>query len=271
MGKFDGQIVLITGASSGIGAELAKAFAHEGADLVLAARRVDRLDTLAQEIKNMGRRVLVAPCDVTQDGNLEDVIRQTHETLGVIDVVIANAGFGVSGKFEKLTLEDYRRQFETNVFGVLRTIYAALDDLKLKRGRIAIIGSVAGYLSTPQISAYSMSKFAIRALGETLALELRSHGISVTTINPGFVDTDIRKLDNQGQLKPQAKDPVPKWLMMPADKAAQKILQAVYRRKRERILTIHGQLLVWLNRFAPGLLRLFISTGRKPNTKHSKN
>jgi len=133
-----GPIVFITGASSGIGAALAREFARRGADLVLAARRTDRLERLVQELKESRRRAIAVPCDVTRDGDVERAVAAARAAFERIDVVVANAGFGVVGRFERLTLDDYRRQFETNVFGVLRTIQATLAEVKQTRGRVAM-------------------------------------------------------------------------------------------------------------------------------------
>src|SRR4029079_8769363 len=108
MSRFADRVVLVTGASSGIGAELAREFAREGADLVLTARRVPRLEELAAEIRTLGRRALVVVCDVTQDGALERAVGQATEAFGRLDVAVANAGFAVAGSFERLTLDDYR-------------------------------------------------------------------------------------------------------------------------------------------------------------------
>ena len=164
MNRFAGQVVLITGASSGIGAALAREFARQGADLALLARREDRLRGLAREIEAGGHRALALAADVTIDGDVERAVLATRTAFGRIDVAIANAGFGVVGPVERLALDDYRRQFETNVFGVLRTVQATLPSLKATRGRLAILGSVAGYIATPGSSPYSMSKFAVRGL-----------------------------------------------------------------------------------------------------------
>jgi NADP-dependent 3-hydroxy acid dehydrogenase YdfG len=124
---FRDKSVLITGASSGIGEELALQLAQAGAKLTLTARRKDRLETLAQKIADAGKpRPIVAECDVTRDGDLERAVAEATRAFGKLDVIFANAGFGVVAPLKKLALDDYRRQFETNVFGVLRTIYAAL-------------------------------------------------------------------------------------------------------------------------------------------------
>src|SRR5262245_47431229 len=136
--NFHNQVIFITGASSGIGEALAKAFAQEGAQVALAARRVDRLEDLSREINSSGRQTMALPCDVTKDGDLEKAVEAVRKQFGKIDIAVANAGFGVAGNFEKLKLEDYRRQFETNVFGVLRTLYATLEDLKKSKGTFVV-------------------------------------------------------------------------------------------------------------------------------------
>src|SRR5690348_15112144 len=117
MGRFDGQVVLITGASAGIGAALAREFAREGAHLVLVARRVERIEALAAELTATGRRSVAVAGDVTRDGDLEQAVELARREFGRLDVAVANAGILVRGRLVTLTLEDYRRQMETNIFG----------------------------------------------------------------------------------------------------------------------------------------------------------
>jgi short-subunit dehydrogenase len=253
---FRGKSVLITGASSGIGEELAWQLGQAGAQLTLAARRTDRLETLAQKITDAGGpRPVTAECDVTRDGDLERAVADTMRAFGKLDVVFANAGFGVVAPLKKLTVEDYRRQFETNVFGVLRTIYATLPELEHNRGNLAIISSVSGWISTPGASPYSMSKFALRALASSITQELRPAGIKVTILSPGFVASDIRRTDNLGRLHADAPDPIPKWMVVSTPRAVREILHCVARGKREGIITGHGKVIVAVERFAPWLLR----------------
>jgi short-subunit dehydrogenase len=248
-----GQVVLITGASSGIGAALAREFSARGADLVLAARRTDRLEGLVRELEHGGRRAVSVACDVTKDGDVERAVAAARSAFGRLDVVVANAGFGVVGSVERLTLDDYRRQFETNVYGVLRTVWAALPEVKQTRGQIAIIGSVAGHIATPGSSPYAMSKFAVRALAEALGHELARDGVSVTLISPGFVESELRRVDNQGALRAATADPVPSWLVMSAARAARQIVTAIARRRREAVITGHGRVSVFLHRHVPWL------------------
>jgi len=227
--------------------------------VALVARRRDRLEALAAEIRQTGRRAAVITCDVTRDGDLERAAGEARAALGKIDVVVANAGFGVAGTLERLTLDDYRRQFETNVFGVLRTIYATLDDLKKTRGGLVIIGSVSGHLGVPASSAYSMSKFAVHGLAAALGHELARSGVSVTLISPGFVESEIHQVDNHGVWRPSVHSrPIPAALVMATPTAARKIVRAVARRRREVVITGFGKAAVLLQRHVPGLLAAII-------------
>jgi short-subunit dehydrogenase len=221
---------------------------------VLAARRTDRLAALAAEIERGGRRALPIACDVTVDGDLERAVEAARMAFGGIDVAVANAGFGVVGPVERLKLDDYHRQFETNVFGVLRTIHATLPELKARRGRLAIIGSVSGHLATPGSSPYAMSKFAVRALAEALGHEVARDGVSVTLVSPGFVESEIRRVDNAGMLRGETPEPIPGWLVVSADRAARSIVRGVARRRREVAVTPLGKVAVFFQRHAPWLV-----------------
>lgn len=256
MAAFNQKTVLITGASSGIGAALAREFSKKGARLVLLARRVDRLDALARELLVNSTEVEFIACDVHSPAQLKLAVEKGVARFGGLDVVIANAGFGVAGYLDRLTVEDYQRQFETNVYGLLHTIYATLDELKKSKGTLALMGSVAGYVALPGNSPYSMSKAAVKALAESLRFELSSQGVSVVLISPGFVESEIRRVDNHGVLQPEAPEPIPSWLRMPTQKAAQKMIGAIAQRKREVIITTHGKLAVFMKRHFPWVIQL---------------
>jgi|SRR6266446_675085 short-subunit dehydrogenase len=253
---FRDKVVLITGASSGIGEELAWQLVHAEARVTLAARRKELLEAVATRIAAAGKpRPAVVECDVTRDGDLERAVTESVRKFGKLDVAIANAGFGVVGSLKTLSVEDYRRQFETNVFGVLRSIYASLPEIEKTKGTIVIMGSVAGWGATPGTSPYAMSKFALRALANSITPELRLSGVKVTLISPGFVESNIRRVDNDGNLHAGARDPVPGWLVMSTEKAVRQILRAVALGKREAIVTAHGKVLVALERFVPWVIR----------------
>lgn len=251
MQRFLGQTVFITGASAGIGAALCRHFAQEGADIALLARRKDALESTASAVRALGRRAIPIACDVTRDGDLEHAVDLVRGELGRIDVVVANAGIGIGGAFSKLTLDDFRRQFETNVFGVVRTVQATLPDLEQSRGRLAVVGSVAPYAIAPGTVNYAMSKAAVGALAQGLEIELAPKGVSVTLILPGFVESEIRLIDNHGHKRENAKDPVPQFLVMPTDEAAKDIIEGIHGRIPECVITNHGKFGVFMGRHAP--------------------
>jgi len=260
--RFSGRTVLITGASSGLGAALSSEFAAQGAAVVLAARRLDRLEAVAARIRDRGGRALVVVCDVTREEDLLRAMAAIHAAGWVVDTVVANAGFGVAGRFSALRTADYQRQFDTNVFGVVRTVRAALADLQASRGSIVIVGSIAGHIPMAGISAYGMSKFALRALAGALRGELRSAEINVTLISPGFLASEFRQIDNLGVRHPHAPESIPAWLLVSSEQAARTIVRAVYRRRGECVVTGHGRVLVWLYRHMPWLVEAVLRSWR---------
>lgn len=248
------RVVFITGASSGIGEALAREHHRRGDRVALFARRLDRLDALSRELGGPSRCLPLAG-DVTLRADLDAAVAQTEREFGAVDVVYANAGFGVDGRFEDLTVDDVRRQFETNVFGVLHTAWASLEALTRSRGVFAVMGSAAGFFAGPGSFAYSMSKFAARAFAEGMDAEWAPRGIAVVHIAPGFVDSEIRQVDRRGVHHRDAQDPAPAWLRMPADRAARVMADGVARRSPLVVVTGHGRLLVALSRLSPWAIR----------------
>ncbi len=263
------KTAVIVGASAGIGWELAKRYHQEGYRVALLARRLDRLEQLATEMNSAKPNSACAiRADVTDRVSLDAACAEILKKMGRIDTVVANAGFGVSGRVDQLTTADYRRQFDTNVFGVLDCFYAFITALQVQGGRFGIVGSVNSYVALPTASAYCMSKFSVRALAEALHWEMKPKNVSVTLICPGFVRSEIRQVDNQGTYKSAAKEPVPAWLMMETDVAARKTFRAIESRRRELVFTGHGKIAVWIERhcpwiFAPVLKKLGVSSRSK--------
>jgi NAD(P)-dependent dehydrogenase (short-subunit alcohol dehydrogenase family) len=256
--RFEGKSVFITGASSGIGAALGVAFAREGARVALAARNAERLGEVQGHIASEGGRAICVTCDVTERASLDRAVAETVEAFGGIDVVVANAGFGVAGVLTKLSTGEYRRQFDTNFFGVLDTIYATLPQLQKSKGRLGVVSSVMGRLGMPGTSPYCSSKFALCGLLESIDYELADLGVSVTCINPGVVASNFRRTDNLGQLHTDRDDPAPTWLVVPADTAARAIVDALYKRRFEAVITGHGKVLCWITRHFPRLSRAIL-------------
>src|SRR5580658_5949673 len=257
--KFEGQVVLITGASSGIGAALAREFAREGAHTVLVARRVERIEALAAELTTASQRSVAVGGDVTRDGDMERAVDLARKEFGRLDVAVANAGILVRGRILDLTLDDYRRQLETNTFGVLRTVIAALPALQETRGRIVLMGSLIGMVSIPGGTPYCMSKFAVNGLSDGLCHELAPYGIGVTHVMSGFVDTEI-------YTNPPLRPPH-KWIALTPDQAARVIVSAAYRRKRSMILPWPTKMAIFLQRHFPWVVYLAIDRAFRKATR----
>lgn len=272
-GRFKNKTVFITGGSSGIGAATGVAFAREGANVVLAARNEARLAEAVKAVEDAGGEGLAVACDVTDRASIDGAVAKAVDRFGGIDVVLANAGFGVDGPFENLTTDDFRRQFDTNVYGVIDTIYAALPYLLDSQGRIGIVSSVLGKIARPTMSAYSASKFALCGLSEAMYYELADKGVSVTSINPGLVDSNFRRVDNANQLRADWDETAPKFLIVPAERAAKEIVNALYRRRMEMNVTGHAKVAVWFYRHFPRLVRFAIrraSRGRVAQIDRSR-
>ncbi len=271
MSKFGDCIVWITGGGSGIGRALALEFAREGASVAVSGRRAEKLTETVREIEGLGARAIAIPCNVTDESSITEAVRHVVEAFGAIDVVVANAGFSVMGRIEGLDLTYWKRQFDVNLFGLINTVRAALPELRRRRGRVVLIGSVAAFLVPPKGAVYSASKAAVRMVGEALSQELRGSGVSCTTVHPAYVETDIVRVDNDGRLHQGRKDPRPRWLVWKADKAAKKIVDASYRRRREVVISAYGKLAVGLSRFAPGLLRQLLKPGTTKKERAEAN
>ena len=262
------RVVLVTGATSGIGEAMALEWASRGACVVAVGRRAERLRALEDRIGK--KHCLGVEADVCIDGSIEKAVLAAKDHFGQVDVVMANAGFSVSGNIEDLAIEDFQRQFDTNVFGVIRTVHAAIPALAATKGSLAIVGSVMGYVSMPGSGAYAMSKYAVRALAEALHGELSLKGISVTHVAPGFVESEIREKKHDGTHVPGS-DPVPEFLVMKRDVAARQIVDAVDAREREVIVTLHGKVAASIARHAPELMHLALKAGAsKIRTRRSK-
>jgi len=245
-----GKVVWITGASSGIGRALAREFAVAGAKLALSGRRTQQLDQVRSEIEG---EAIAVPCDVCVEQQQSDAVSTIVKRFGRLDVAVANAGFSVSGRIDQLTAADWRRQFDTNVVGAAVTASVALPELTKTRGRIALVGSVAAFLPSPGFAAYHASKYAVRALGRTLSAELAGSGVSCTTVHPGFVVSEINRVDNHGRHDPKRPEMRPQQLMWPTDKAARVIFRAIRSRRRELVFTGHGKIASWLGMNFPSL------------------
>jgi len=187
----NGAVVVVTGSSSGIGQATAKAFAHEGSSVVLAARRMERLERLAEGIKARGGRAVPVACDVTEPDQVRGLAAVVDEEFGRCDVLVNNAGVPGSGRFDATSIEDIERIVRVNLIGVLTCASAFLPLIRRERGgHIVNVASLAGRYATPGAAIYSATKHGVVAFSEALHHELHSEGILVTAVNPAFVRTE---------------------------------------------------------------------------------
>ncbi len=255
-GSLRGKTVWITGASAGIGRALALELGSRGANVAVSARRADRLAALVQDIEKGGSRALAVECDVTKEEAVQAAVGAVVAHFGQLDIAVANAGFSIVGKIANLTADEWRRQLDTNVVGLAVSARHAIPELLKTEGRIVLVGSVASMLVAPNSGAYAASKYAVRAIGQTLSVELHGSGVTCTTIHPGFVESEIAQVDNEGQFDAERPDKRPKRFMWPTDRAAKVMANAIEARKREYVFTGHGKIGAWVGRHWPGLIHV---------------
>lgn len=259
MGQFSEQVVWITGGGTGLGRGIAEEVARRGAMVAVSGRRQERLDEVVAAIQGAGGVAAGIVCDVTDEEGVRRARDAVVERFGGIDVVIANAGVSVSGKIEKVTTAEWRRQFDINVIGLTTTVREALPYVKQRQGRVVLIGSVAAMIAAPGFAPYHASKYAVRAIGQCLAMGLEGTGASCTTIHPGFVESEIAKVDNAGTFHADRPDTRPQRFMWPTDRAAKVMTDAFHARKREFTFTNHGILGAWVGRHTPWLAHMVMT------------
>jgi len=190
--KIEGKVVVITGASSGLGEAAARLLCAEGASVVLGARRSDRLRSLADELNRNGGKALASATDVTDRHQVKKLVDTAVEKFGRVDVMINNAGIMPRAPLERLTIDDWDRTIDVNVKGVLYGIAAAFQHMKQqKSGHMIFVSSVAGHKIGPDFAVYAATKHAVRALAEGFRQEVKPYNIRTTIISPGAVATEL--------------------------------------------------------------------------------
>ena len=192
MAKLDGKVAVVTGASSGIGEATAEALAAEGASVVVAARREDRLQDLVGRIEGAGGKVLSVSCDVTDEEQAHALIEQAEREFGSVDILVNNAGVMLLSRIDKGLSDQWRQMFDVNVLGLLYATDAAVRVMKRQgSGHLVNISSVAGRKVRATGGVYSGTKWAVNAISEALRMELLEEGIRVTIVEPGAVRTEL--------------------------------------------------------------------------------
>jgi short-subunit dehydrogenase len=247
------KVVLITGASSGIGRALAFAFGREGANIVICARNAESLQQVSSELEQAGITTLALVADVSQENDVKALIEQTIARFSRLDILINNAGISMRSMLIDTDPSVIQKVMDINFMGTVYATRYALPYIIQTKGSIVGISSIAGYRGLPVRAGYSASKFAMNGFLEAVRTELLHSGVHVLTACPGFTASNIRfsALDAHGNAKGETMRDESN--MMSAEECATHILRAVKSRKRELILTTQGKLTVFINKLFPGL------------------
>jgi NAD(P)-dependent dehydrogenase (short-subunit alcohol dehydrogenase family) len=248
-GTFRNQSVLVTGASQGIGREIALQLARDGAFVALMARNRGALEATAGECRQAGGQASICPGDVGCEADCAAAVRNTIADFGTLDMLIANAGVSMLSTFEDLDdLEPLERVMRVNYLGAVYCTRYALPHLIASRGRIVAVSSLTGLTGVPTRTGYAASKHAMRGFFDSLRIEVRRHGVSVTVAYPGFVATGIReRVIGEGAGRAAG-------TVMSTPECARRILSAAAHRRREAVMTSKGKLGRWLKLVAPDLV-----------------
>ncbi len=248
---FKNKVVVVTGASSGIGEALARRFAALGAHVVAGARTVDKLEAVVSGLPTEGEAVA---CDVTREEDCRRLIDRAVERFGRIDVLVNNAGISMRALFDDVDLDVLRRLMDTNFWGAVYCTKYALPYIQCARGSIVGISSVAGFHGLPGRTGYSASKYAMHGLLETVRIENLKKGVHVLIVAPGFTASNVRFAALTADGSQQGVSPREEGKMMTADEAARRIIKAIGRRKRTLLMDFDGKGTRILKFFVPGLL-----------------
>lgn len=252
---FQDKVIVITGASDGIGAELARQLAASKSKLVLAARRQDALGDVAAQCRAAGAQVLAQRCDVGVQAECDALIQAALQQFGGVDCLVNNAGVSMHAKFEDIAdckvFEDLMR---INLMGAIWLTHAALPHLKKSRGLIVGVGSLAGLVGVPERTTYCATKHAMTGFFDALRVELQPQGVDVTMIYPGVVATEIRRNGWNAQGTRAGVSGLEEAGAMSVQECARQIIAAMSARKRQLIMTPKGKIGMWLKLLAPQMV-----------------
>jgi len=262
------KVVIITGASSGIGEACAIAFANRGAKVVIAARNQERLQLVGEKIRNIGAEVLAVKCDVALPTDCENLILQTISNFGKLDVLINNAGISMRAIFNDTPIEVIKKVMEINFWGAVYCTKYALPHLLFSKGSVVGVSSIAGYIGLPARTGYSASKYAMQGFFDALRTENLKTGLHVMIVCSGFTASNIRNTALSADGLPQGESPRDESKMMTAEEVASHILLGVIKRKRTLVLTTEGKLAVFLSKLFPKFIekQVFNKIAKEPNS-----
>ena len=252
---FTNKVIVITGASDGIGAELARQLAAEKPRLVLAARSLQALERVAADCRARGAQALAVRCDVAVEADCEALMQQAVAAFGALDVLVANAGISMHAAFDSMQdWSTYERLWRINCLGTISCVRFAWPQLKASRGHIVGISSLAGRTGVPERTTYCASKFAQTGFLEALRIEAAEHGIDVSIVYPGVVATEIRRRGWNAKGEPAGVSGLDEQGAMPVDECARQIVEVLRTRRRELVMTAKGRIGLWLKMVAPRMV-----------------
>jgi short-subunit dehydrogenase len=252
---FTHKTIIVTGASEGIGKALALALAKDKAHLVLAARRIEPLQAVADACVALGAKAIAVRCDVANRNDCTALIDTAQQHFGGIDVLVNNAGVSMHGWFEDISdTVVYEKLFQINVMGAIHCTHAALPALKASRGLIVGVSSLAGKTGVPARTTYCMSKFAMNGFFEALRIELADDGVAVCMVQPGVVATEIRRNGWNAHGERAGSAGLSEEKAMGLDECTTLIVAAMRSRQRELIMGTKSKIGLWLKPFLPSLI-----------------
>lgn len=248
-----GKVVLITGASSGFGEDAARLFATEGAAVVLAARRIERMQAEVERLQKSGGEAMATPVDVTNKADIANMVKSVLENYGQIDILFNNAGFGRLDWLENLNPgRDIETQIAVNLTGLIEVTHAVLPHMLARNsGHIINMSSVAGWLAAPTYSVYAATKFGVRGFTDALRREVAHRGIHVSGIYPGPAATEFGEHTGQSNIKKDIK--VPGLVTMTSEYVASQVVKVARRPRRALILPWWFGPVIWFDRAFPAL------------------
>ena len=252
MSFFADKVIIVTGASSGIGLASARLFGREGAKVVMAARSLDRLEALAGGVAPEDR-VLCVKCDVSREEECRALVEKTVERFGRIDILVNNAGISMRAMFNDLDLKVIHSLMDVNFWGTVNCTKYALPWLLKSRGSVVGVISIAGYSALPARTGYSASKYAVRGFLDTLRIEHLKDGLNVLVFAPGYTSSNVRNAALTADGSPQGDTPLEEGKLMSAEEVAARLAKALRRRRSEVILTALGKVTVLAHRLFPRL------------------
>ena len=257
--SFKGKVVVITGASSGIGKACAIEFAKRGANIVLAARQYVKLCEISQEIHDQFQvRTLAVQVDVSKEEDCKELISQTITTMGRIDILVNNAGISMRALFKDLDIEVLKQVMDINFWGTVYCTKYALSEILNHEGSVVGVSSIAGFKGLPGRTGYSASKFAMNGFLDALRVENLKNNLHVMVACPGFTASNIRNVALNSEAKPQGESSMEEDKMMTANEVALIIVNGIAERKRQIIMTGQGKLTVFMQKFFPKWLDILV-------------